>query len=1011
MNRTILLVGLLLVSVNLVSAAPPTTQPRTPQFPLKTKRMIVSDDQIAQAKANIAKYPAAKKVADGVIKDADKWAAMSDDDLRDLLAGPEVPRAFETGTAGCPICGHKLYEKFGQYGWIVDPKNSLKVKCPVCGHVFPDADHPDDGWGWQSPHDDPIGHGEKFWFAAFANHWMWLREVVPGCRALGEAYLLTGDKKYAHKAAVILARVAEVYPGMDYENQSRYGQMMKAQGGHYPGKVVNAIWETNLATDLALAYDDVWDSIDIDVVLQKSLSKSGEQIRASIEANFLEDAIGAVFSGQIRGNFGMHQSTLVHLALVRQNGKNEEWFEHLLSNNTDVPADMGLNQALYNMVYRDGFPSETAPGYNNIWVEKIADYGDLLSRGGHDVFQLPKTRRLFDSVLNQICARSKTPSVGDSGSVYGAISGESADTFQTAWRHYHDPRYANFLSSFGAAGDGGFKSFESLLYPPIEAADNKLPAQPSRLIDGYGMGILNNTADDTAMSMYYGLKAGHGHFDRMTLDLFFKDQAMMPDLGYPDAMNEFVPGIYTWSKNTISHNTVTVDASRQSGNVPGRVELFASGKFARVMDVSALGTYPQCTQYRRALFMIDTGSPSQSYFIDIFTVAGGHQHDYSLHGPPGEFQMIGGKWSDPKPGTLAGENVALNQIYDDPVLGANDYYGGFSSYHGSGFQHLYDVRTQQRGGWVADYTHEKDSKAHVRLRVLDQPGQQIMLCDAHVSPVKYPQVIKYLIARHTGENLISRFISVIEPYGDKPFIDNVEQINIEHGVALKIHLTSGLTDYVLYDPDGIPRKIDSIGLTTDANAVVVHVKDNLPVGMFYAGGTKFTLVDRTPRISKIDGEVTDVDAKASTVRIKMNDIPEEALAKLPSLAGRTAFFTNSLHQTAHPIRSITRDGDELVIILGDDVLVGRAKIDAVTDRSLETQTALPFAPVYAGTTLSDDQFAIHLSVQSVHDGSIELAQPTSFKAGADVWLADIGPGDKMVIPSMGEWMAKSVFGE
>jgi hypothetical protein len=100
------------------------------------------------------------------------------------------------------------------------------------------------------------------------------------------------------------------------------------------------------------------------------------------------------------------------------------------------------------------------------------------------------------------------------------------------------------------------------------------------------------------------------------------------------------------------------------------------------------------------------------------------------------------------------------------------------------------------------------------------------------------------------------------------------------------------------------------------------------------------------------------------------------------------------------------------MVLGDDVPVGRAKIDAIERQTLKTKTALPLAPIYVGTTLSDDQFASHLPVRGVTDGSIQLAQPSqSIHAGDVVWLADIGPGDKVVIHAMGEWMAKSVFGQ
>jgi hypothetical protein len=84
--------------------------------------------------------------------------------------------------------------------------------------------------------------------------------------------------------------------------------------------------------------------------------------------------------------------------------------------------------------------------------------------------------------------------------------------------------------------------------------------------------------DDTAVSLYFGQHVNHFHYDRMQLDLFANGQPMMPDLGYPDAMNEYVPGIYTWSMHTISHNTVTVDATPQPGNQPGIVKLLAEGR-------------------------------------------------------------------------------------------------------------------------------------------------------------------------------------------------------------------------------------------------------------------------------------------------------------------------------------------------------------------------------------------------------------------------------------------------
>jgi len=141
--------------------------------------------------------------------------------------------------------------RVGDYNWIIDPKLPFKIKCPVDGTVFPtndyaaydksgfkdkkgwDTQYVDDGWGWADPKT-----GEKYWFVAYYNHWMWHKHVVPAIEDLSQAYLLTGDEKYAHKAAVMLYRVAQVYPGMDHAKQSRYGTMMAARGIVYPGKII-----------------------------------------------------------------------------------------------------------------------------------------------------------------------------------------------------------------------------------------------------------------------------------------------------------------------------------------------------------------------------------------------------------------------------------------------------------------------------------------------------------------------------------------------------------------------------------------------------------------------------------------------------------------------------------------------------------------------------------------------------------------------------------------------------
>jgi hypothetical protein len=1018
----------------------PTTQPAVPRVtpvvrerkhPLKTARTLYTDQQIAFARDNVKRYPSARKLADDILTTADEWAAWTDDDLRQLITSADVPRAFAVGTAGCPKCGHRINEHGGDYAWIIDPKNApFKVKCPVDGTVYPSNDYGafyksgftekkgfdteflDDGWGWTDPKS-----GEKYWFVAYYNHWMWHGKMVPGVLALGRAYLLTGDARYAHKAAAMLQRIAEVYPAMDYETQSRYGQMMRARGTHYPGKVVNAIWETGLITNLADAYDAVWDSIDHDEALQQSTGKTGEQIRSFIEANLLEDGIDAYFSGKMRGNFGMHQSALVHLGLVRQFGEQDKWFDDLMNASSSEPSTLGLKFALCNLIYRDGVPSESSPGYNFLWVSKIASYGDLLARTGkdRDAFRIPETKRLFDAVLDQTVLGRYTPTIGDFGSAWGDLAGKDATTFQTAYRHYHADRYAQFLEEIGATGDASFKTFESLLAPPIERPTTQpttdiivpgtiMTASPrSRLLDGYGQAILNNRADTVACSVYYGLKHGHGHFDRLNFELFANGRPMMPDLGYPDAMNEFVPGIFTWSKNTVSHNTVVVDAHRQPGNAHGTVHLFADSPTVHVIDVDGDGTYPQCSQYRRAMIQVDVDD-HQSYFVDVFTVAGGKQHDYSLHGPAGEFQMIGGQWSDAEPGTLAGKDVALGQIYDDAKLSAPGYKGGFSSYAGSGFQHLFNVRRQLQPGWIAEFRHEKDPDARLRIRVLNQPGQEVMLCDARVSPVKYPQVLKYLIARRRAEGdekLANEFVSVLEPYhGVAPFIKDVKLVaNKSPNGAAVIVERDGATDFIIYNPTGVPRpRIEPQDIDTSAPVAVLTLdRQQRPTRAFAAGPGSVMFGDHVWTTKGAKARILSVDPARSSATFEAKTGNSFAPGDVVHVIGDDRSSWNRLEEAN---QSPGLDKTWFNVRLRDGLCLGIARLDGVNEGRLTTRTALPLAATYHHCRLYDPKTRFDLAiVGEVADGKISLGWPLDqghpFKAGHDAWLLDAASGDRV----------------
>jgi hypothetical protein len=1016
---------------------------RAPQFPLKTARTLHTDAEIAQARANVARYPAAKAVTEQFMTEARYWVAWSDEALHDLVTTAEVPRAVELCNGGCPIHGRKIYEGVNgsSFPWIVDPKLPFKVKCPIGGEVYPDNDYGayyrsgfkdkstltgsyvDDGWGWLAP------DGQRYWFVAHANHLVWQgpgldsRCITNGILSLSRAYLFTGNRAYAHKALVLFHRVAEVYPNMNHEQQSRFGQLMGEQGTRYTGKVVNALWEAyQVAPSLSEAYDNLWETIDGDLALQKFYGQTGEQIRACIEANYLEEAIDSYFDDKMRGNYGTHQRALLMLAVVRQHGDNQRYADEVLHRSEGHLLRIGFDYALYDSVFRDGAPHES-PDYNFVWTRILAASGEMLKKLGYDIAMLPRLKRLFDEPLDYITTGKHSAPLGDSRTRYAPVIGDDSIAYQLGLQLYGDPRYAAFLGGIGATGDKSFGSYEALFSPALPPASalpdgRVVPPQPSRIFSGYGSAILNNPADTRSLDLFYGLHVAHYHHDRLHFDLFAHGQDMMPDLGYPDGANEFNPSIFTWGKTSISHNTVTVDAHRQPANPAGRLLLFADGPFARALVADAPGTYPQTTTYRRTLVMVDVPdsgvAKDRGYVIDFFDVAGGRQHDYSLHGPTGKFTALGGTWSAPASGTLAGPNVAVGELYDDPVRGAKDFKGSYLNYAGSGFQHLIHVQKLQSDadGFVAEYVHDKDPNARLRLRVLPQPRQELILADARVSPIKYPELVKYLIVRRVAgagqPDLTSAFAAVLEPFSTEPFISSVHRDYLTSGTAATVTRADGERDIVIrhsgsevahFAPENSPP------LATDADVAVVTLdRKNEPVRAFFAGGSFFQLGDRKLTAAALNGKITALDATDGKLRVRL--AAGSAPPDLAALPGRVLHLSNPLRETVQTITAATREGDELVLTVKDDLRVGLVHVDSVAGATVLSKTALRIFQIYRGTTLcnqADQPLATVLEAKD--DGQLTLTAPPTGKIapGEDVWMIDGAVGETVRLPAILSW--------
>ncbi len=644
----------------------------------KQGRTFYTEETMARVRAKIAKYDWAK-AQPASAKGACEWVLkMSDQELWDFVPPPEQARALNVSFGqGCPVHGKEVFRRGGHYPWIMSRDKPFKVKCPVGGEEYPSNDFEpwnlegtkgqpesgpgfvDRGLGWV---DD---HGKRYWFVGYYIFWQrWQRDIMPAVRSLAQAYLLTGEPVYAHKCAVLLARIAGDYERFDYPTQAYHN-------GRWPagisGRILDHIWETGVITRFAQAYDAIYPALSADKELLAFLQGKGiTDPRRHIETKMLNVMAGDIMRGFVRGNMGMHQRALATVAIVLDNDDPDRGPTTAQMRDWIMSGGGDVEYVLWNGFYRDGHGGESSPGYSSGWCVNFYQIAELLPRLGVDIWSNPKVKKMADIGIDLTIAGEFAPSIGDCGSILGAKRiGWSKVLQGPAFEHYKEPRYAKVLSIMGAKAEDLWEHyFDEEKVQQVVSKEGTDLGLKTRNLGGYGLAVLESgeAASRRGVCMYYGhAGGGHGHRDRLTIEMFAYGRPMLTDMGYPA---HWLPKNSYWTSNTISHYCVVVDEAAQKTVFPGYLNTLASCPGVQLMDASAEKVaYPGTTSvYRRTSALIDL-SPENSYLLDIFRVRGGRQHDWSFHGPPfPEFSVAG---AEPGPmqekGTLAGEDVAFGE--------------------------------------------------------------------------------------------------------------------------------------------------------------------------------------------------------------------------------------------------------------------------------------------------------------------------------------------------------------
>ena len=565
---------------------------------------------------------------------------------------------------------NKLYpemdEKLGVVGWGVD--DSLGYKQPYISAekareiAGPDGDINDvpgyyptyyekDGYAYYT---DSSGGPVQYTYVAFYVHdgiWYGAGTSTPlvkdAIRSLIDAFIYTGEAKYGRAGAILLDRVADVYPGFEWYDWHTF------RGDAYRGKEVDTVWSTGNATIWAEGVD-AFLPIYNDPYVVNYLSKkapryevdekgnwiydeNGEKIpvnlkdspgalRKHVEKNILDEVFYSVKNGKIIGNFGMHQKAVATAALAYNRlPETKEMLDWILAPGTNYNTgpqqekEIAGGQILKNLieeVNRDGIGNENAPGYNRGWITNLITVADLLAGyelySEADLFENVKFTKMFLGIVRLTLGGYYGTQTGDSGATGSTGIVLQIDDSLIAYKHTRDRVLAQAMYLKNEESTEGLRG--TILDDDPEAIAKEIEQiikedgglhLDSEMMTGYGFAALragadydsvsdvsrnNNTRD---MAIYFGANTGHGHADTMNLFMSAFGLNVAPDLGYPEQTGS-QPNRYEWVHATISHNTVIVDEQDQnSSRVAGIPYHFDDSGKVKVMDITAPNVYPQ----------------------------------------------------------------------------------------------------------------------------------------------------------------------------------------------------------------------------------------------------------------------------------------------------------------------------------------------------------------------------------------------------------------------------------
>jgi len=414
--------------------------------------------------------------------------------------------------------------------------------------------------------------------------------LAAAARDLGLAALFFDNKAYARKGLRILLAYADIYDSLPLLD-IRSGQSASAAKIH--DQTLNeAIW----LIDIAWAYD---------LVLGAGVGTPDE--RAKVEGLLRKSAATVERYNPLKSNWQTwHNAGLISVALCLQD---EALLDKVLN------GDGGFYYQMKNSVLSDGAWYEGSWSYHSYTLSAMVRIAEAAWHSGIDLYKAPELKKMFEAPFKCLMPNRKAPATND-----GMEQGPSTMHCEIAAGRYGDPIFEDYIARLTKRG--GYEA----LFVGLENPKRHPNALSSAVMDASGLALLRR--GEQFVSLDFGPHGGgHGHLDKLAVNLFALGQTVAPDPGRGWPYN--LPIHRDWYKKTLSHNTV-VDETPQK-ECEGKLEAHDFAGDYHTATASVDTAYDGVT-LRRTVALGDT------WLLDIYEVESEaeHTYDWVWHGR-GEF--------------------------------------------------------------------------------------------------------------------------------------------------------------------------------------------------------------------------------------------------------------------------------------------------------------------------------------------------------------------------------------